>query len=43
MLILIRYFDIPSGREVIERGVADSRTNSTKNAKEIRTKYGLPE
>jgi hypothetical protein len=30
-------------REVIERGLADSRANRTKDAKEIRTKYGLPE
>ncbi len=30
-------------REVIERGLADSRANRTKDVKEVRTKYGLPE
>ena len=30
-------------REVIERGLADSRVNRTKDVKEVRAKYGLPE
>lgn len=30
-------------REVIERGLADSRADKTKDVKEIRAKYGLPE
>ena len=30
-------------REMIERGLADSRANRTKDVKEVRTKYGLPE
>ena len=30
-------------REVIERGLADSRANRTKDVKEVRAKYGLPE
>lgn len=30
-------------REVIERGLADSRAGRTKDVKEIRVKYGLSE
>lgn len=30
-------------REVIERGLADSHENRTRDVKEVRTKYGLPE
>lgn len=30
-------------REVIGRGLADSRANRTKDVKEVRAKYGLPE
>ena len=30
-------------REMIERGLADSRANRTKDVKEVRAKYGLPE
>jgi hypothetical protein len=30
-------------REVIERGLADSRTDRTKDVRDIRAKYGLPE
>ena len=30
-------------REVIERGLADSRAGKTKDVKEIRAKYGLRE
>ena len=30
-------------REVIELGLADSKAGRTKDGKEIRTKYGLPE
>ena len=30
-------------REMIDRGLADSRANRTKDVKEVRTKYGLPE
>jgi hypothetical protein len=30
-------------REVIERGLADSRANRTRDVSEIRAKYGLPE
>ena len=30
-------------REVIELGLADSKTGRTKDVKEIRAKYGLPE
>jgi hypothetical protein len=30
-------------REVIELGLADSKAGRTKDVKEIRTKYGLPE
>jgi len=30
-------------RETIERGLKDSRAGRTKNVKEIRGKYGLPE
>lgn len=30
-------------REVIERGLADSLTGKTKDVKEVRGKYGLPE
>jgi len=30
-------------REAIERGLADSKTGRTKDVKEVRTKYGLPE
>jgi len=30
-------------REVIERGLADSNAGRTKDVKEIRAKYGLPE
>jgi DNA-binding transcriptional regulator YiaG len=30
-------------REVIERGLADSKANRTKDVKKIRAKYGLPE
>lgn len=30
-------------REVIERGLADSLAGKTKDVKEVRVKYGLPE
>ena len=30
-------------REAIERGLADSKTGRTKDVKEVRKKYGLPE
>lgn len=30
-------------REVIERGLADSRSGRTTEVKEVRAKYGLPE
>jgi hypothetical protein len=30
-------------REVIELGLADSKTGRTKDVREIRAKYGLPE
>jgi len=30
-------------REAIERGLADSKTGCTKDVKEVRAKYGLPE
>ena len=30
-------------REVIDRGLADSREGRTKDVKEVRAKYGLPE
>lgn len=30
-------------REVIERGLADSKAGRTKDVKDIRAKYGLPE
>ena len=30
-------------REAIERGLADSKTGRTKDVKEVRAKYGLPE
>lgn len=30
-------------REVIERGLADSRAGRTKDVREVRRKYGLPE
>jgi hypothetical protein len=30
-------------REVIERGLADSRAGRTKDVREVRSKYGLPE
>jgi predicted transcriptional regulator len=30
-------------REAIERGLADSKAGRTKDVKEIRAKYGLPE
>lgn len=30
-------------REVIERGLADSKAGRTKDVKEIRAKFGLPE
>jgi len=30
-------------REVIERGLADSKAGQTKDVKDIRAKYGLPE
>jgi len=30
-------------REVIERGLADSLAGKTKDVKEVRAKYGLPE
>jgi hypothetical protein len=30
-------------REVVERGLADSKAGRTKDVKEIRAKYGLPE
>jgi hypothetical protein len=30
-------------REVIERGLEDSKAGRTKDVSEIRTKYGLPE
>ncbi len=30
-------------REAIERGLADSKTGRTKDVKEVRGKYGLPE
>ncbi|MEN6373336.1 MAG: hypothetical protein ABFD75_00975 [Smithella sp.] len=30
-------------REVIEMGLVDSKENRTKDVKEIRAKYGLPE
>jgi hypothetical protein len=30
-------------REVIERGLVDSRTDRTKDVRDIRAKYGLPE
>ncbi|MBS3905831.1 MAG: hypothetical protein KGZ49_02225 [Syntrophaceae bacterium] len=30
-------------REAIERGLSDSKTGRTKNVKEVRAKYGLPE
>lgn len=29
-------------REVIERGLADSKAERTKDVKEVRAKYGLP-
>ena len=29
-------------REVIERGLADSKAGRTKDVKEVRAKYGLP-
>ncbi|MBM4340967.1 MAG: hypothetical protein FJ110_15655 [Deltaproteobacteria bacterium] len=30
-------------REVVERGLADSKAGRTKDVKEVRAKYGLPE
>lgn len=30
-------------REVVERGLADSKAEKTKDVKDIRAKYGLPE
>lgn len=30
-------------RETIERGLADSKLGRTKNVREVRAKYGLPE
>jgi len=30
-------------REVIERGLADSRAGRTKEVRDVRSKYGLPE
>jgi len=30
-------------REAIERGLADSEAGRTRDVKEVRTKYGLPE
>ena len=30
-------------REVVERGLADSQAGRTKDVKDIRAKYGLPE
>jgi hypothetical protein len=30
-------------REAVERGVADSKAGRTKDVKEVRGKYGLPE
>jgi hypothetical protein len=30
-------------RETIERGLADRRADRTKNVREVRAKYGLPE
>ncbi len=30
-------------REVIERGLADSKAGRTKDVREVREKYGLPE
>jgi predicted transcriptional regulator len=30
-------------REAIERGLADSKAGRTKEVKEVRAKYGLPE
>ena len=30
-------------REAIERGLADSRAGRTKDVREVRAKYGLPE
>ena len=30
-------------REVVERGLADSKAGRTKDVKEVRTKYGLSE
>ncbi len=30
-------------REAIERGLADSKTGRTKDVREVRAKYGLPE
>ena len=30
-------------REVVDRGLADSRAGRTKSVQEVRTKYGLPE
>ncbi len=30
-------------REAIERGLSDSKTGRTKDVKEVRAKYGLPE
>lgn len=30
-------------REVVERGLADSLAGKTKDVKEVRAKYGLPE
>jgi hypothetical protein len=30
-------------REAIERGLTDSKEGRTKDVKEVRTKYGLPE
>ena len=29
-------------RETVERGLADSKTGRTKDVKEVRAKYGLP-
>lgn len=30
-------------REIIERGLADSRAGRTRDVREVRAKYGLPE
>jgi predicted transcriptional regulator len=30
-------------REAVERGLADSKAGRTKDVKEVRTKFGLPE